>query len=88
MSKKFIPGPRYEVLKFGAVSLRFASDSGFAAHRKVELAQIFFCLKADGKSLILGFEIFGFGPSKAELRRVQKTPICITFSTFGKNIGF
>ena len=62
---------------FGAVSWHFASDftlfsitfaeSQFAAHRKVELAQTFFCLKADGQGLIIGFEIFEFGPSKPEL---------------------
>ena len=86
MSKKFLPSPRYEVLKFCAVSWHFAPDftlfsttfaeSRFAAHRKVEMAQIFFYLKADGKGMIIGFEIFGFGPSKS------------LFSTFGKNIGF
>ena len=77
MSKKLIPSPRNEVLKFCAVSRHFASDftlfsttfaeSQFAALRKVELAKFFFCLKADGKSLILGFKIFGFGPSKPKL---------------------
>ena len=52
---------------------------GFAAHRK-----------ADGKALILGFKIFGFGPSRPELRHfsfVPKMSICLTFSAFGKNIG-
>ena len=62
---------------FGAVSGDFWADftlfsttfaeSGFAAHREVELAQNFFCLKADGKGLILGFEIFEFGAFKPEL---------------------
>ena len=52
MSKKFIPSPRYEVLKFCPVSGDFWANftlfsttftkSRFAAHRKVELAQICF----------------------------------------------
>ena len=62
---------------FGAVSWHFwtnfilfsitFAESRYAAHRKVELAQIFFCLKADGKGLIVGFVIFWFGSSKPEL---------------------
>ena len=74
MSKKFIPSPRYEVLKFCAVSWHFApnftlfsttfAELWFAAHRKVELA----------KGLIIGFEIFGFGPSKPELWHFSFVP--------------
>ena len=33
----------------------------------MELAQIFFCLKANGKGLIIGFVIFEFGAFKPEL---------------------
>ena len=50
-----------------------------------EIGPIFFCLKANGKGLIIGYEIFEFVHSKPELRLVRKTSICITF---GKNIGF
>ena len=40
------------------------------------------CLKADGKGLILGFEILEFGPSRPELRHVWKMSICLTFFHF------
>ena len=82
MSKKFIPSPRYKLLKFCAVLLHFWADFTlflttftelrFAAHRK--LAQILFCLKAYGKGLNIGFETFGFGPSKPELWNFSFVP--------------
>ena len=102
MSKKFISRPRYEVLKFCPVSGDFwanftlfstiFAEWQFAAQRKVELAPKFFCLKADGKGLIIGFETFGFGPSKPELWHFSFVPkkgeFASLFATFRKNIGF
>ena len=54
----------------------------------IELAQIFFSLKANGKGLIIGFEIFGFGHSKPELWLVQKRGICVTFFNFWEKYWF
>ena len=53
-----------------------------------EIGLIFFCLKANGKGLIIGFEIFGFGHSKPELWLVRKTPICLTFCHFWEKYWF
>ena len=58
----------------------------------IRIGSIFFCLKADGKGLIFGFEMFEFGPSKPELRHFSFVPengsFASLFATFGKNIGF
>jgi len=45
-------------------------------------------MKADGKGLIIGFEIFGFGPSKPELWLVRKMGICLTFCHFWEKYWF
>ena len=76
----------------------------FLAQKKSVLAQInkiskpkikplllgkhFFCLKANGKGLIIGFEIFEYGPSKPELWLVRKTSICVTFFHFWEKYWF
>jgi len=51
------------------------------------LAQIFFCLKANGKGLIIGFEIFGFGPSKPELWPISFVPKNVNLPHFLPLLG-
>ena len=55
--------------------------------QKSRIGPNIFCLKANGKGLIIGFEIFGFGPSKPELWPISFVPKNVNLPHFFPLLG-